>query len=394
MKKLLVLNGSHSDIPLIKAGKDLGYHVITTGNRPGLIGHQYADEYIYGDFSKPEEMYDLFRNVGLSGICSCANDFGAITAAYMADKMNLPGHDSYETTLLLHHKDKFKKFAKECGLPTPIADAYDSIQDAIANVDRYELPVMVKPVDLTGGKGVTKVMRKKEYETAVRKAFLVSLSSRIVIEPFIEGTQHSLSLFLINQKVAAYYSDNEYSYLNPFLVSTSAGPATDEEKGAPILISEAERIAKLLKLRDGIFHYQYILGKNGIPYILEITRRCSGDLYCVPVEHSMGIQWAEWIVRTELGMSVREFPKGVKQKGFGGRHCIMGEKNGVVKDVSISPEIQKNIYHELMWWQPGDRIENYMVDKLGILFLEYGSREEMIEKSERITDYVRIIYEM
>ena len=44
-KKLLILNGSHSDIPLIQAGKALGYYVITTGNNPDLIGHQYSDEY-------------------------------------------------------------------------------------------------------------------------------------------------------------------------------------------------------------------------------------------------------------------------------------------------------------------------------------------------------------
>ena len=112
MKKLLVLNGSHSDIPLIKAGKELGYYVITSGNNPALIGHNYSDEYVYGDFSDPEGMLQIFKDKGIDAVCSCANDFGAITAAYLSDNLNLPGHDSYEDTLTLHHKDKFKTFSK------------------------------------------------------------------------------------------------------------------------------------------------------------------------------------------------------------------------------------------------------------------------------------------
>ena len=155
MKKLLVLNGSHSDIQLIKAGKALGYYVYTTGNRPDLIGHKYADEYIFGDFSKPEEIYELFKDKGLDAVCSCANDFGAITASYLSDRLGLPGHDSYETTLILHHKDKFKRFSAEHDIHTPIASSYERIEDALAAADR-KYPLIVKPIDLTGGKGITR----------------------------------------------------------------------------------------------------------------------------------------------------------------------------------------------------------------------------------------------
>lgn len=392
MKKLLVLNGSHSDIPLIQAGKKLGYYVITSGNRPDLIGHSYADQYIYGDFSKPEEMYEIFKWENLDAVCSCANDFGIITAAYLSEKLNLPGHDSYETTLTLHHKDRFKQFSKEHNISTPLAQYYDNLDKALNAGQEQRYPVIVKPIDLTGGKGVEAVREESGYAPAIKKAMQMSPSGRIVVEPFIEGTQHSFSTFLVQGKVAAYFSDNEYSYLNPYLVSTSAGPATDVGLVKEILIREAEKIAALLKLKDGVFHYQYLLS-NKTPHIIEITRRCSGDLYPTPVEHSLGIPWAEWIVRAECGMGCESFPKKYKEQSFGGRHCIMGEKNGIVKDVYISPELQGNIYDEFLWWKPGMEITNYMVDKLGILFLEYGSDDEMKEKSEHITDYVKVIYE-
>ena len=391
MKKLLVLNGSHSDIPLIKAGKKLGYYVYTTGNRPDLIGHAYADEYICGDFSKPEEIFKLFQDKGLDAVCSCANDFGAITASYLAEQLNLPGHDSYQTTLILHHKDKFKKFAAEHDIHTPRAAAFESVEEALSYSDRH-YPMIIKPIDLTGGKGISRADSDHEYEKAVRTAFLRSPQGRIVAEPFISGTQHSFSTFLVNQKVAAFFSDNEYSYINPYLVSTSGGPATDVEKVQQILINDAEKIASLLHLRDGVFHYQYLLS-DGKPHILEITRRCSGDWYSEPVEHATGIPWAEWIVRTECGMSCADFPHGTKQSKFCGRHCIMGNHNGIVKDLYIADELKPHIYDSIQWWKAGYQIDNYMTDKIGILFLEYDSEAQMNEIVSRINSLVRIMYE-
>ena len=80
--------------PLILAAKKLGFRVITTGNAPELVGHAYADEYYYADFSDKDEVLTLAREQRIDAICACANDFGAITAAYVAEEMGLPGHDA------------------------------------------------------------------------------------------------------------------------------------------------------------------------------------------------------------------------------------------------------------------------------------------------------------
>ena len=112
MKKLLLLNGGHSEITLIEEAHKLGYYVITSGNDSHLIGHRLADENIFEDYSNYEKMLRIAEVNKIDAVVSCANDFGAITASYIAEKMGLPGHDSFETTLLLHQKDGFKKFAK------------------------------------------------------------------------------------------------------------------------------------------------------------------------------------------------------------------------------------------------------------------------------------------
>jgi len=138
----------------------------------------------------------------------------------------------------------------------------------------------------------------------------------------------------------------------------------------------------MLSLKDGIFHIQYLYsGKKA--YILEITRRCSGDLYPYPVDYSTGLDWAGWIVRAEAGMDCSGFP-AVSQKGFCGRHCIMSPKNGIIKNVIIDKQIEGNIYDKLIWLRKSYRINNYLTDKAGVVLLKYDSMDEMLDKTARI----------
>lgn len=391
MKKLLLLNGGHSEICLIEEAKKLGYYVITSGNKPDLIGHRYADEYIMGDYSNKENMLEIALKNKVEAVVSSANDFGAISAAYVAEKMGLPGHDPYETALLLHRKDLFKQFSKENNLQSPVSDIFDNMKDAILKKMDYNYPLIVKPADLTGGKGVSKINNFGEFEDAVEKAMKRSREHKVVIEEFIEGTYHSFSTFIVNKKVIAWFSDNEYSNVYPYFVDTSAGPADNVENVKNILIEQVEKVAGHLNLVDGVFHMQYVMDKNGKPYIFDITRRCSGDIYPEPVQHATGIPWAKWIVMSECGYAADNFVYHGKQEKFCGRHCIMADREGTVKDVIIHDEIKENIYDSLVWWQVGDIVYNHTIDKQGILFLEYSSREEMIEKVKNIKKYVEVI---
>ena len=392
-KTLLILNGGHSEIPLIQAGKNLGFHVVTTGNVPDFPGHSYADEYHRADYSDKEAVLELAKKLNISAICSCANDFGIITAAYVAEKLNLPGHDSFDTTYKLHHKDTFRHITKKYGIHSPIARDFSSVDAAVEAKNSFEYPVIVKPVDLTGGKGVSRADNAEEFKRAAEKAFNMTRCGNIVVEPFLTGTLHSFSTFVVKQKIVAYFSDNEYTYKNPYLISSSAGPATAIESSLKILIADMEKLAHELNLVDGVFHAQYILN-GGKPYIIETTRRCSGDFYSVPVEYAREIPWSEMIVRAESGLPLAENIYQMHEpQRFGGRHCIMGDRNGTVRDIVFSDEIKDNIYDSFVWFKPGLVISDYLKDKLGVLFLKFSDEREMLDKINRITELVKVVYD-
>lgn len=143
-KKVLILNTSHNELGLILALKSMDLYVISTGNISGQIGEQYVDEHILVDYSNKELILEIAKSFNIDYVCACCNDSGVITAAYVAEKLGLPGHDTYENALILHHKDLFKKFAQNNGITTPHAKAFEKISDAkkwLDNVISY--PVIV-----------------------------------------------------------------------------------------------------------------------------------------------------------------------------------------------------------------------------------------------------------
>ncbi len=390
MERVLLLNGSHSELMLLHEIKKLGAYVITTGNLPEGIAHKYADKYIQADYSDCELMLDIAKKENITRVVSCANDFGIITASFLAEKIGFSGYDSYKTTLLLHQKDLFKHFAKKNKLKVPYSKEFSNIIEAINEINNTNYPVIIKPADLTGGKGVSLVKTSEDYELAIKKAFNYSRKKVIVVEKFIEGTYHSFSTFLVNRKVIAYYSDDEYSNVYNFFVDTSIGPASCTNEIKYTLINEAEKVAKTLNLVDGIFHMQYVMDKDKNPFIIDITRRCSGDMYPEPVEHSTGIPWSKWIIMSEMGYTADAFFHRGEQKKLCGRHCIMAETEGIIKNVIISDEFLPYIYKDIQWWKLGDEIKNHLVDKAGIIFYEFPNRDIMRYFIKNIKYHVKI----
>ena len=381
-KKLLIAGGGYAEIPLIKAAQKLDFHVITSGNRSEELGHQISDEYHPADFSDPEAMLELAKSLHIDAICPCANDFSAISSAYVAEQLGFPGHDSYETTKLLHHKDSYRKFSLSYGIPTPLAKGFEDIEGALLAVKNFRFPVIVKPVDMTGGKGISKIENISEARLALENAFSISRSKRIVIEEFIVGSRHGFSTFVRDGKVVFHFSDNEHYYKNPYMVSAASTPSVVPAEAIDLLVHQTEKIASLLSLKTGVFHVQFILSNNG-PIIIEICRRPPGDLYIKFVEHATGVDYSSWIVKSSAGLDCSALTQK-EVPGFFTRHVVMAGQAGFLREIVIDSEIEKNIIDQLMWWKPGDRIDNYLIAKFGIVFLKFDSMEEMLCKTDNM----------
>ena len=398
-KKMLLLGGGHAEIPLIQAAHGLGWYVITTGNAREGLGHPYADKNVFADFSDKDAMLELAKSEGVTAVCSGCNDFALLSTVYVCEKLGLPGHDSYATSLEIHHKDKYRALATRLGIPTPRALVVRSVADFEAATAQLTFPIIVKPVDLTGGKGIHRAANADEAQIAYKDACSRTRQDHVVVEEFVQGTNHGFSAMLVRGKVAFAFADNEQYFVNKYLVSGANTPSTTAATGLTKLREYSERIARELNLVDGILHIQYIERADGTPVIIEICRRPPGDLYIKFVKYATGIDYPKFIVLAETGEDISSI-KDVPTQGFWLRHCIMSDRqagesgcSGTVRDVTFSPEIQGNIVEKFLWYKPGEVITDKLTYKAGIVFFRFDTLAEMQNKTARMTELAKIVVE-
>ena len=334
--KVLLLCATHNDLGTIRSLIKLGCEeIIVTGNIPNLPGEKFVDKYIPADYSNAELILDIARREKIDRIVPCCNDFGVYTAAYVAEKMNLPGMDSYKNVLTINNKDRFKDLALILGIRTPRSNSFENIHDAEKFLEDAEFPVIIKPIDASAGNGINRADDLDSAKKFLSAAFAKSKAKKIVIEPFITGTQHGFCTFLIDRKVVACCSNNEYSFENPFRVEIDTFPSENFDAVKDYLIESIEKIAETLHLKDGIFHLQYIM-KDGEPWIIEAMRRLLGNMYFVPGNLLTNIDWEYWETRARLDLSLQDFPKNPKQEGFFAYKTILANRNGKIQRRTMS----------------------------------------------------------
>lgn len=388
-KKVLILNGSHSEATVIEKAKELGYYVITSGNNPKLMGHAFADEYIPADYSDKEAILQLVKEHNIDRIISCANDFGVITAAYVAEQMGWPGHDTYENANLLHQKDLFKDYIQKMGIRCPFSVPFTDREQAVAFARTAEYPIIVKATDLTGGKGILRADNLEEAIFAIDNAFDRSRVKHIVIEPFIIGVQQSLITFVKDRRVLCSISNNVYCPINPYLIQSETLPAVGIEEIQDELHEMIAKICDDLDLVDGMLTLQYIV-KDGKPYIIELMRRCLGNQYLTVAKAVTGFPWEEALIRAETGMDLENLQWGEPIAKYVGHHGIMATRNGAVKGYTIDPDVEEHIFKRIEILQPGERINDFMNERVAYIYYKYDDQQEIVDTVSCMNDRIHI----
>ena len=202
-KKLMLLGGLRYLLPVIEAAHRHSIHVITVDYLPDNIAHRYSDEYDNVSIIAKDAVLALAQELQIDGIMSFAVDPGVVAAAYTAEKMGLPFQCSYEAACILQDKSRFRKFLADNGFNVPNARGYSEGDDALKDIDYFNWPVIVKPVDSAGSKGVTRVDAPADLTAAIAHALDCSPSRHYIIEDFLEKAGPSMGdeCFVVNGKL-------------------------------------------------------------------------------------------------------------------------------------------------------------------------------------------------
>lgn len=397
MKKLMLLGGLRYLLPVIEEAHKLGIYVITADYLPNNIAHKYSDEYCNVSIIDKESVLKAAQELKIDGILSHAVDPGVVSAAYVAEKMGLPFQCSYKAACILQDKSLFRKFLAENGFNCPKAKGYDNSEDALKDIDYFNWPVIVKPVDSAGSKGVTKVENKADLQKAIKTALSASLSKHFVIEDFLDkvGAQSSADIFTVDGKlVYPAYSDQLFDKdaANPYTPAIEIWPASMEQKFQDNLTSQLQRLFTLLDVKSGIYNVESRVCSDGKAYIMEVSPRGGGNRIAELQDMATGQSLIQNEIKKALGMPLDNITEP-QYDGIWCNYILHSSKEGTLVSIEIDPEFKRKYVRDVsLIVNPGDHIVPFTGanTSLGTLFLRFESWKELDEVMQSITDAVLI----
>lgn len=396
-KKLMLLGGIRYLLPVIEVAHKQGYYVITADYIPDNIAHKYSDEYVNVSIIDKEAVLRVAREKQIDGIMSFGVDPGVVSASYVQQHMGLPSFGPYESVEILQNKDKFRAFLTEHGFNVPKAKGYTKAEDAMADANQWEYPIIVKPTDAAGSKGVTRVDEPSQLKAAVDYAFDKSLSGHIIIEDFIEkqGCSSDTDSFSVDGKlkfVSFCAQRFDLNATNPYTPAAYSWPSTFTKEQEVYLTNEIQRLITLLGMKTNVYNIETRVGTNGKPYIMELTPRGGGNRLCEMLRYATGVDMITAMTRYIVGDSV----PAIEQKPYNGHWAeiiLHADESGTFERLEISKELPAEVVEEDLWVEKGDTVKSFegANDAIGTLVLKFQTAEELEKAITNQREWLKVV---
>ena len=397
MKKLLLLGGSRYALPIIEAAHSMGCYVITCDYLPENVAHRYSDEYCNVSIVDERAVLEAAKNLAIDGIMSFACDPRVVTAAYVAEQLNLPTCGPYESVRILQNKKMFREFLKKQGFCVPFAKGYKRVEEALKEWDLFRWPVIVKPVDSAGSKGVTKVDDPGMLEKCIQYALRFSKSNEFIIEDFLESKHHpsDSECFSVNGelKFVSYSAQRfDVSCENPYAPAAFSWQPTISVQHRKELTDELQRLLHLLDMGTSLYNVETRECIDGKAYIMECSPRGGGNRLSEMIRYGFGVDLISNAVRFALGEPLED----LEQKeidGYWAEMILHSDKSGKYGYIYVADEIRHNIIEQDIWVEKGEQINAFSgADKaIGTLVLKFGTEMEMNRVLDNQKSYVKVI---
>lgn len=318
MKKLLMLGTSHASCELVKYAKSKGIYTIVTDYLPPekSVAKLIADEYWMMNTGDLDGLEKKCREEEVNGIICGVSEFNLEVTMELCKRLGLQSYCTPEAWSYSRDKSKFKALCKREGVPmaTDYHVSKNLTEEELAHV---KYPVVVKPVDLSGNRGISYCYTKEELKKAYKYALSVSKSDKIIVERMLRGQQvsgyyaisdgeiHLISLSSMNSEPG--YPKNCYS------ITTSISDLVDK-----YIEEENDLIIKVLKAvgcKEGICWVELIYDEDGHFYLLEMGYRLPGDMIFLPLKGVCGFDTVKWLVDYALGAKRCKEDLPLKQMG-------------------------------------------------------------------------------
>jgi biotin carboxylase len=399
-EKILLLGASWLQVPPILYARDQGYHVITCDNRPDNPGHQHADESHNVSTTDIDGVVALATELKVDGVLAYASDPSVLASAVAAEKLGLPGNPS-KSVEILTHKNQYRKFLNENQFVVPNFRWATSLDEANIHLNELQFPVIVKPVDSSGSKGVNRIETADELESAFQIAMSFSRCKTVIMEELVPRAGHQITGdgFIVDGRLAFLSLSNEHYNLElstvvpvgesfPWRSEISLSTQVMEKR----IWTECEKLISKLGLRVGAFNVEIRLDDAGNVHLLEFGPRNGGNLMPEAIRECTGVDLIAWSVEAALGHDCSK----LEQKAATASVCtymLHAENSGTFEGVRIEESLEAEVLYETLLVKPGDEISKFTGSHatLGGMILKFSTTDDMVAKMDRMRDYVSVV---
>lgn len=349
MKKMLVIGAGFLQNFVIQKAVSMGYYTLAVDADPQAIGFTHAHKYAVINIVDEKACLEYAKQEQIDGVLTAATDYGVLTAAFIAERMRLPGL-KYEVAQLIKNKYRVRKCLYEHHVDdTEQAFEVDVETDIEKLAHKLTYPVMVKPCDGSGSRGASRVNNASDLSNACQFAMNGSITHRAEIESFIYGTEYGAESLVINGEIHVLSIMKKWMTEPPYYAELGhaipCGLPVDIEKKAKDCVTNA---IKVLGINHGSVNMDMLITTDGKVYIVDIGARMGGNMIgpCI-IPYGTGIDYVGAMIQNAVGdpvdLSVHEH-EAVATK-------LLAFESGIIKKMPdmkvLEDKYDVEIYHHM-----------------------------------------------
>jgi biotin carboxylase len=386
VKKIAILGASYLQKPLVLKAKEMGLETHVFAWRDGNVVEEICDFYYDISILDKEAILKECKIIGIDGITSIASDIAMPSVNYVAHKLGLVGN-SLESTLISTDKFEMRKALTAAGVTCPKFAFFS--EPNFTNDAEFTFPVIVKPTDRSGSRGVSKVYEPGKVNESIEKALANSINGRAIVEEFIVGREFSVEGISANGKHKVLTITDKVTTGEPYYVELEHHqPARIDKEQWKAIEQETLKVLYALKIENGASHTEVFLTEHGAVRVVESAGRMGGEwIGSHMVEASTGFDFLKATLKVALGQFDLKDCFGLATYPYSGVYYIT-PKPGKIEEIELNIEQHPDIkdYHIILG--KGAEIDEILdgSGKRAAIIFYSGSKYRPFERNEQ--DYI------
>jgi len=397
LKKILMLGGSAQQVPAIAAAKEMGIYTVLIDYLPDNPGQYVADKWYQESTTDVEAVYRIAKEEGVGGILPYASDPAALPAATVCERLGLPTNPA-KSVEILGVKHKFRDFLAENGFACPKKFTFSPsarIDDVLEQTKNLTFPIIIKPTDSSGSKGVSLLNNTADIETAIKHADSYSRNKIIIAEEFIQRGFPDIiggDIFVEDGRIILFgdmscLRGEGGKSLIPIGKKMPDGLNPLQKNN---LHTELQRLISTLDIHGGEFNIEALIDQDDKVHFLEVGPRAGGNMIPIQLSDIFNIDLIKANILVAMGEPAGLNP--IEPKECFMTYVLHSKIDGIYDRIEYSDMIKPFIYRKVAYKKAGDRVESFdgAGKALGIVFMRFPDEKTMNTIQSKLDELINV----